>query len=161
MSSPPWSPSGTALIAEHLKTLAGMTRNVTLAFDGDHAGLQAVNRAADLDRSDHEVRFHVAILPTGHDPADLLAKGAKHTFDKAINNAVLLEHHLIDVMVEQHALDEPESVARAIQAARSILHSATDEDVRAQATKYLATGVGRERWACCHVPQRGKPAPTT
>ena len=56
---------GTALTEEHLKTLARITSNVTLAFDGDHAGLQAVDRAADLDRAHHGIRLHVARLPAG------------------------------------------------------------------------------------------------
>jgi len=135
---------GTALTEEHLKTLARITSNVTLAFDGDHAGLQAVERAADLDRAHHGIRLHVAMLPAGHDPADLLANGGRHSLEEAIANVAPLEHHLIDQIVEQHILDEPEAMARAIRAARSVLRSATDIDVRTKATEYLATSVGRD-----------------
>jgi DNA primase len=135
---------GTALTQEHLQTLARITNSVTLAFDGDHAGLQAVERAADLSRADLGVRFHVARLPAGHDPADLLANGGRHSLEDALANAVPLEHHLIDQIVEQHILDEPEAMARAIRAARSVLWSTADVDVRAQATEYLATRVGRD-----------------
>ena len=136
--------AGTALTEEHLKTLARITNSVTLAFDGDHAGLQAVERAADLSRADHGVRFHVARLPSGHDPADLLANDGRHSLEDALANVVPLEHHLIDQIVEQHTLDEPEAMARAIRAARSILCSTADVDVRAHATEYLATRVGRD-----------------
>ena len=136
--------AGTALTEEHLKTLARITDSVTLAFDGDHAGLQAVERAADLSRADHGVRFHVARLPSGHDPADLLANDGRPSLEDALANVVPLEHHLIDQIVEQHTLDEPEAMARAIRAARSILCSTADVDVRAHATEYLATRVGRD-----------------
>ena len=44
---------GTALTEEHLKTLTRITSNVTLAFDSDPAGLQAAERAAELDRAHH------------------------------------------------------------------------------------------------------------
>ncbi len=135
---------GTALTEEHLKTLARITNSVTLAFDGDHAGLQAVERAADLSRADHGVRFHVARLPAGHDPADLLANDERHSLEDALANVVPIEHHIIDQIVEQHTLDEPEGLARAIRAARSVLCSTADVDVRAQATEYLATRVGRD-----------------
>ncbi|MDH5616342.1 MAG: toprim domain-containing protein [Acidimicrobiia bacterium] len=135
---------GTALTEEHLKTLARTTSNVTLAFDSDHAGLQAAERAADLDRAHHGIRLHIARLPEGHDPADLLANGGRHSLEEAIANAAPLEHHLIDQIVEQHTLDEPEAMARAIRAARSVLCSATDIEVRTEATKYLATSVGRD-----------------
>jgi DNA primase catalytic core len=135
---------GIALTEEHLKTLESITSNVTLAFDGDHAGLQAAERAADLDRAHHGVRFHVARLPTGLDPADLLAEGGRHSLEEAIANAVPLEHHLIDQIVDKHSLEEPEAMARAIHAASSVLCSATDADVRAEATEYLARRVGRD-----------------
>ena len=136
--------AGTALTEEHLKTLARITNSVTLAFDGDHAGLQAVERAADLSRADHGVRIHVARLPAGHDPADLLASDGRHSLEDALANVVPLEHHLIDQIVEQHTLDEPEAMARAIRAASPILCSTADVDVRAHATEYLATRVGRD-----------------
>ena len=135
---------GTALTEDHLKTLARITNNVTLVFDGDHAGLQAVDRAADLDRAHHGIRLHVAILPDGLDPADLLANGGRHSLEEAVANVAPLEHHLIDQIVEQTMLDEPEAIARAIRAARSVLSSATDIDVRAKATEYLATSLGRD-----------------
>jgi DNA primase len=136
--------AGTALTEEHLKTLARITNSVTLAFDGDHAGLQAVERAADLSRADHDVRFHIAMLPSGHDPADLLANDGRRLLEDALANAVPLEHHLIDQIVEQHTLDEPEAMARAIRDAGKTLCSTADVDTRARATEYLATRVGRD-----------------
>jgi hypothetical protein len=80
--------AGTALTEEHLKTLARITDSVTLAFDGDHAGLQAVERATDLSRADDGVRFHVARLSSGHDPADLLANDGRHSLEDALANTV-------------------------------------------------------------------------
>lgn len=135
---------GTAVTEVHLEILARTTRNVIFAFDGDHGGLQAAERAAELDRAHHGVRLHIARLPEGIDPADLLANGGKHSLQEAIANAAPLEHHLIDQIVEQHRLDEPEAMARAIRTARSVLCSATDIEVRTRATEYLATRVGRD-----------------
>jgi DNA primase len=134
---------GTALTEEHLKTLARITSKVTLAFDSDHAGRKAAEGAAELDRAHHGIRLHVARLPEGLDPPDLLANGRRHSLEGAIANAARLEHHLIDQIVELRNLDEPEAMARAIRAARSVLFSATDIEVRTQATEYLATSVGR------------------
>ena len=135
---------GTALTEEHLGILARTIGNVIFAFDGDHGGLQAVERAAELDRASRGIRLHIARLPEGLDPADLLANGGKHSLQEAIANAAPLEHHLIDQIVEQHRLDEPEAMARAIRTARSVLCSATDIEVRTRATEYLATRVGRD-----------------
>lgn len=135
---------GTALTVEHLNSLAQITDKITLAFDGDEAGLQATERASDLNRVHLGIRFHVATLPARHDPAYLLANSRKHSFEAAIANAVPLEHHSIDQIVDSHNLEEPEAIVRAIRAARSVLHSTADTDVRAESTEYLAKRLGRD-----------------
>ncbi len=136
--------AGTALTVEHLNSLAQITDKITLAFDGDEAGLQATERASDLNRVHLGIRFHVARLSAGHDPAYLLANSRKHSFEAAIENAVPLEHHSIDQIVASHNLEEPEAIVRAIRAAGSVLHSTADTDVRAEATEYLAKRLGRD-----------------
>jgi len=136
--------AGTALTGEHLSSLAEITDKATLAFDGDEAGLQATERAADLNRVHLGIRFHVATLPARYDPAYLLANGGKHALEAAVANAVPLEQHLIDRIVDSHNLEEPEAVARAIRAARSVLHSTSDIDIRAEVTQYLAKRLGRD-----------------
>jgi DNA primase len=150
--------AGTALTGEHLDTLAQITKTVTLAFDGDEAGLQATERVADLNRVQLDVRFHVATLPARHDPAYLLANGEKHSLEAAIANAVPLEHHSIDQIVDCHNLEEPEAMARAIRAARSVLHSTADADIRTEATEYLAKRLGRDvAQVAEYLDQTGRP----
>jgi DNA primase len=83
-------------------------------------------------------------LPARHDPAYLLANGGKHSFEAAIANTVPLEHHSIDQIVDSHDLEEPEAMARVIRAARSVLCSTSDTDIRAEATEYLARRLGRD-----------------
>jgi DNA primase len=151
--------AGTSLTVEHVDTLAQITNNVTLAFDGDEAGLQATERVADLNRAHVGVRFHVATLPAGHDPAYLLACGGKHTLEAAIANAVPLEHHSIDQIVDSHNIEEPEAMARAIRAARSVLLSTVDTDVRTRATEYLAKRLGRDVARIAeYLDQAGRPS---
>jgi DNA primase catalytic core len=135
---------GTALTDAHLKSLESITSKVTLAFDGDHAGLQAMERAANGDRAHHPIRFLVATLSEGHDPADLLANGRRHSLEDAILNAVPIELHVIDQIVDKHDIEEPAAMARAIHAAMTVLSSVADADARAEATEYLAKRVGRD-----------------
>ncbi|MDF1597700.1 MAG: toprim domain-containing protein [Acidimicrobiia bacterium] len=135
---------GTALTEEHLKTLARITSNVTLAFDGDRAGLQAVERAAELGRAHQGIRLHVARLPEGHDPADLLANGGRHSLEEAIANAAPLEHHLIDQIICQHNVEEPEAVPRVIRAALRVVKTIADSGDRSRAIGYLASRIDRE-----------------
>jgi DNA primase len=150
--------AGTALTTEHLDTLAQITKHVTLAFDSDEAGLQATGRVGDLNCAHSDIRFQVATLPAGHDPADLLANGEKHSLETAIVNAVPLEHHSIDQIVDSHNLEEPEAMARAIRAARSVLRSTPDTDIRAEATEYLAKRLGRDAALVAeYLQQTGQP----
>ena len=128
----------------HLEILEQISTTITLAFDGDQAGLLAAQRTAELDRAGQGVHVRVARLATGQDPAELLADGGGEIFQGAIAGAVPLEHHLIDQIVRQHNLEEPESIARAIHAAGSVVSSIADPAAQAQAVTYLATRVGRD-----------------
>lgn len=113
-------------------------------FDGDQAGLLAVDRAAELNQTDHALRFLVASLPEGLDPAASLAGTRSHAFERALAEAVPLEHHLIDRIVRQHDLNEPEAIARAVQAVQSVVCGIVDPATRARAISRLAQIVGRD-----------------
>jgi DNA primase len=136
--------AGTTLTPQHLDTLGRITTEITLAFDGDQAGLMAAQRTADLDRIDQNVHLRVARLPAGKDPADLIADNSSHILQAAIASAIPLEHHLIDLIIQQHNLDEPEAVARAIRAAGSVVSLITDPTGRAQTVAYIAERIGRD-----------------
>ena len=149
---------GTALSPHHIEMLARISNNITLAFDSDQAGLLAAERTAELDRASHDVHLSVARLPAGQDPADLLADGGSRLFEKAIADAVPVEHHLIDRIVQKHNLEEPESIARAIHAAGPVVGSIVDPTARAQAVTYLATCVGRdETRIAAYLKDRNQP----
>ncbi|MEX1271803.1 MAG: hypothetical protein WEB55_05055, partial [Acidimicrobiia bacterium] len=97
---------------------------------------------ADLDPADRRVTFLVARLPEGQDPADLLDDGGR-SFQESLTKAVPLEQHLIDEIVRQHNLEEPEAVARALRAAAAVA-VAVDPNDRARTIEYSATRIGRD-----------------
>ena len=136
--------AGTALTEEHLAKLAEVADKVTLAFDGDDAGLLAVDRVAELDRSQLGLQLFLARIPKGQDPAELLAESGTQAFGEVIAQAVPIEHHLIDRILLRYNLDEPEAMARAIRNVRSVLRSASTADVRFHATEYAANRLGRD-----------------
>ena len=133
--------AGTALTLEHLGLLGDITSTVTLAFDGDQGGRLAVSQAADHAGA-QPLRVHVAYLPEGEDPADLLHRHPG-IFKDALAEAVPIEHHLIIEAVRQHNLDEPEGVARAVHRAGQIAAAIHDRDDRDRAVELIATLVGR------------------
>ncbi|MCZ7534431.1 MAG: toprim domain-containing protein, partial [Acidimicrobiia bacterium] len=121
--------AGTALTSEHLGSLAQITRKVTLAFDGDEAGLLAVDRVAELDRGQPDLGLFVARLPEGQDPASLLIDSTTLPLENIIAQAVPIEHHSIDQILLRHSLEEPEAMARAIHAAGEVIRRVGDPNI--------------------------------
>ncbi len=136
---------GTALTPEHLQTLRRVTGDVTLAFDGDSAGLLAVERIVGVDAAAHSLRVRVARLPDRRDPADLIAAGDSGLLRDALGQASPLPHHLIDRIIQRHNLDEPEDFARALRAAGAIVASIREPCARTEALAHLATEIGRDQ----------------
>jgi DNA primase len=74
--------SGTALTAEHARTLGRLVRRVVLTFDGDAAGQSAMLRSLGvLIAEGLEVR--VTDLPPGTDPDELVRHGGQPAWDAA------------------------------------------------------------------------------
>lgn len=85
--------SGTALIADQLKTLKRYVNAVVFAFDNDEAGLKALHRAAQLALAiDLEAR--VVDLQTAKDPDELIRK-SPGTWEKLIaSSSRVIEYYL-------------------------------------------------------------------
>ena len=81
--------SGTALTADHLKTLKKQTDNVMFSFDNDEAGQKAAERSIDLAKN---LDFNVKILSVKDykDPADAIKAqpGIMVTYAKAAKEAM-------------------------------------------------------------------------
>jgi DNA primase len=105
---------GTAVGAEHLRTIARYARRVVLAFDGDAAGVKAAERAWEAARALRDegqgaaLDLRVLVLADGRDPADLVrdvgADGLREAVDAAPAVApFVVRHHLAaaDTSTEQ------------------------------------------------------------
>jgi DNA primase len=80
---------GTALTAQHIRTLKRYTRNLITVFDPDPAGIQATLRTLPLFLEE-EVTGKVVLLPKGEDPDTFLKKGSLEDFEKRVAGAVPL-----------------------------------------------------------------------
>ncbi|PIA81129.1 DNA primase [Gaetbulibacter sp. 4G1] len=72
------SSSGTALTSEQIRLINRLTKNITVLFDGDAAGMRASLRGIDLIL-EQGMNVKVCTFPEGEDP-DSFSK--KHTLDK-------------------------------------------------------------------------------
>lgn len=74
---------GTALTDEHIALLRRNVQLVTICYDGDHAGIEAAYKAANmLEDGGCEVR--IAQLPDGLDPDDYIEKFGEEKFNKEV-----------------------------------------------------------------------------
>ncbi|MCY4010893.1 MAG: DNA primase [Candidatus Saccharibacteria bacterium] len=62
---------GTALTVDHLKIIGRLTDDIRLAFDGDEAGISAMERSL-ISASQAKVNLSIISLPSGYDPDDLV-----------------------------------------------------------------------------------------
>ena len=83
---------GTALAETNVEQLCRHAEQLTLVFDGDHAGREAALKAVSL-LLPRPVEVHVAVLPAGVDPCDLLTEGGTTHSERGVARfAETLEH---------------------------------------------------------------------
>ncbi|MFN0050262.1 MAG: DNA primase [Cytophagales bacterium] len=69
--------SGTSLTQEQVKLISRYTKNITVLYDGDNAGIKAALRGTDLIL-DSGLNIKVLLFPDGHDP-DSFVQEVGHT----------------------------------------------------------------------------------
>ena len=65
--------SGTALTSEQIRLIQRFSRNVTMLFDGDNAGIKAAMRGLNIV-IEHDMNVRIVSLPDGEDPDSYLRK---------------------------------------------------------------------------------------
>jgi len=85
--------SGTALTELQIRQLSRLTKNITLCFDDDEAGVNASLRAISL-AGNFDVRIDVMSLVGAKDPDELLKKGPK-AWTQALDKAQYLPDFII------------------------------------------------------------------
>lgn len=134
--------SGTALTEHHVDTLMNVAESVILAFDGDSAGVGAVeSNSRKLLDADADIR--VAALPPGEDPASILASGGRSRFADLIGNAQPVALYVVDRVVDGINLDEVEGPMRAVLRTARVLGTLKPGD-RSSVLEYLASRIDRD-----------------
>jgi DNA primase len=128
---------GTAVGADHLRSLARFTQRIVLAFDGDRAGEQAVERAweaavkvGDGGRTGSGIELSVLELAPGTDPADLARDVAADGVRAAVETAVPVVPFLISRRLAAADLTDELGRAAALREAIAVLGREPDPDLR-------------------------------
>ncbi len=77
--------SGTSLTVEQLRLIKKFTKNLTILYDGDGAGIKAALRGLDL-ALEEGLQVKVVLVPTGEDPDSYVQKIGKDAFKTYIAN---------------------------------------------------------------------------
>lgn len=98
--------SGTALTIEQIRLIKRYTKNVTILYDGDAAGIKAAFRAIDLF-IENELNVKIVLFPDGEDPDSYCKKLPQDEFKAYITdhaeNFILFKTHLL----LEEAKDDP------------------------------------------------------
>lgn len=86
--------SGTALTELQVRQLSRLSKNITLCFDADEAGINATLRAIEL-ASNSDAKIEVVSLKGAKDPDELLKKG-KDAWSQALKSAKYAPDFVID-----------------------------------------------------------------
>ncbi|MDM1367587.1 DNA primase [Myroides marinus] len=77
--------SGTALTPDQIRLISRLTKNITMLFDGDAAGIRASMRGVDLIL-EAGMNVRVCPLPDGEDPDSFARKHSKEQLDEYFKN---------------------------------------------------------------------------
>lgn len=113
---------GTALTTDHLPLLKKGEPRVILAYDGDSAGLSAAYKASIL-MATGSFDGGVVIFKDGQDPADMVKSGQIQELSKLFSNPQPFVEYIIDHMVSDYDLNNPNQKQKALQQIKDFLQT--------------------------------------
>ena len=111
---------GTALTEEHLPILRKGEPKITLAYDGDKAGVAAALKAS-IMLTHGGFDGSVVLFPNGSDPADMIAQGRVQEVANLLRAEQPLIPFVIEMMAKAHDLQNPKDKEVAFNEIKSYL----------------------------------------
>ncbi len=118
--------SGTALTPEQIQLIGRYTRNITLVYDADSAGAQAMMRGVDLV-IENGLDVRVAELPEGDDPDTFVRKNGAEIFRQLIKNSISFIEFKARTFDRRGKLATPEGQAEATRSIVQTIAKIPDE----------------------------------
>ena len=135
--------SGTALGSEQIKLIGRYTKNITLLFDSDNAGINAATKAIDLIHVE-SMTVKVALLPEGEDPDSYAKKFGGEGLTQFINeNAqdfVEFKINLLDEKSKNDPIKKVNLISEIMQSIAKIPDGITREVYIDKCSKLLEIG---------------------
>ena len=135
--------SGTAMTEHHLKSLANLTSDIRLAYDGDEAGVKATERAIMMAG---DLGIDLTVISDYHgakDPDELIQKDPK-LWQEAVNNCIPAVDWLLHKYEENLDLYSSTGKRKYSDIALKLLSYVKDEVERASYEEKVAKKLGVE-----------------
>ncbi|TAL54916.1 DNA primase [Pandoraea sp.] len=135
---------GTACTPIHVQKLLRQTDEIVFSFDGDAAGRRAARRALDacLPHASDNRTLKFLFLPIEHDPDSFVRERGPEAFSAEIAKALPLSQFLLNEVLHDKELHQPEGRARALFEAKPLLQALPANALRAQIVHALAERLG-------------------
>lgn len=130
------APLGTALTAGHVRLLRRLTRQMTVAFDGDEAGMRASLRSLEVF-IEEGIAPRVVPLPAGEDPDSLVRKEGADAFRRRLAAAPPLFEYFVEQVIAETGADAAGKVAAAAKIV-PLLRAVADPAERAIYRRHVA-----------------------
>ncbi|WP_338910758.1 DNA primase [Mycetohabitans rhizoxinica] len=154
---------GTACTPVHVQKLMRQTDTVIFSFDGDVAGRRAARRALDacLPHAADNRTIRFLFLPAEHDPDSYIREHGMQAFADQIGRAMPLSQFLLNEVLADKEIDQPEGRAKALYDAKPLLQALPPNALRAQILHMLADRLAtpvEEVAQFCEIGSRTAPA---
>ena len=135
--------SGTALGSEQIKLIGRYTKNITLLFDSDNAGINAATKAIDLIHVE-SMTVKVALLPEGEDPDSYAKKyggeGLTQYINEQAQDFVEFKINLLDEKSKNDPIKKVNLISDIMQSIAKIPDGITREVYIDKCSKLLEIG---------------------
>jgi DNA primase len=128
---------GTALTAQHVRTLKRYTKNLITVFDADEAGIKASLRALPLFLEE-EVAGKTVLLPEGEDPDEFLRKGNLEDFEERVIHAVPLIDFFFEWLMKTHDIKSIDGKVKVAEEGMALIDKIPNKIRKNFYTKALA-----------------------
>ncbi|WP_250466523.1 DNA primase [Caballeronia sp. GAFFF2] len=150
---------GTACTPAHVQKLFRQTETVVFSFDGDSAGRRAARRAleAALPHAADNRTIKFLFLPKEHDPDSYVREFGADGFGEQVDRAMPLSQFLLNEVLNDKELDQPEGRAKALFDAKPLLQALPANALRVQILHMLADRLATpftEIAALCDIDSR-------
>jgi DNA primase, catalytic core len=123
------APCGTALTHEQIRLIHRLTRNISLLYDGDSAGIKAANKGINLFL-EAGMNVKIVLLPPGEDPDSFARKQNASSFNQYIEKNETDFIRFKASLLTQEAKDDPARKASMISEMVEVIALIPEEIVR-------------------------------